>query len=217
MDGRPDGGTEPDPPVGVASLDEPVRRSRTSDTGDGTVSYLDQLTDTAFAEREDEAVVFFPYGSTGGAYLIERPARYRHIRRFVRGYLKRSLPTVAGAALVLTGAALWLSGADPRGLLAAAGVLVALLLTYGLHYRRRIRRLVAGLETVDASPDLLRNFWFPRAFPRLYRIQCWGAGFTIAAVVALAYLFPGVDGRLLGLAGGGVGMTAGWAWVRWRA
>lgn len=181
------------------------------------MGYLDQMTDTAFEEREDDTFVFFPYGALGSAYRIRQPARYRHIRRSLRGYLKTTLPAVSVVGLVLPLAALGLSGGEPVALLLAAAGLLAVLLATGLRYRRQVRRLTAGLEAVEASRDLLGALWFPTAYPRLFRMYCWGAGFTIAAVVALAYLFPDVDDRLLGLAGGGLGVTAGWAWVRGRA
>ena len=64
----------------------------------------------------------------------------------------------------------------------------------------------------DAHVDVERYLWFPTAFPELYEMNLWAAGFAMAALVALMTLFPGLDDGLTGLLAGAIGLAV--AWVR---
>ena len=175
------------------------------------MKYLTRIVDASFQEQEDGSVAFFPFGAAGDAYRLESPDRYRHIRDFVRGYLSHVLPAVVGVTLGVTLLAMWSTGGSGAGLLIAGLTCVAVLLACGLYYRRKVRRLVAGLETCDARVDVERYLWFPTAFPEMYEMHLWGAGFAAAALVALMMLFPGLDDGLTGLLAGAIGLVVAWA------
>lgn len=175
------------------------------------MSVLTRLVDASFQELEDGAVAFFPFGAAGEAYRIESPDRYRHIRGFVRRYLAHVLPAVAVVTLGVTLLALWRIGGSGAALLLAGATLVAVVLACWIYYRWTVRRLVAGLETCEARPDVERYLWFPTALPELYEMNLWAIGYTAVALAGLMVLFPGLDGRVAGLCAGAVGLLAGWA------
>lgn len=187
---------------------QPSQRERAA------VNFLTRLVDVSFQEQEDGSVAFFPFGAAGDTYRIESPARYRHIRGFVRRFLVQVLPAVVVVALAVTLLALWTIGASGRSLLVAGGTVIAVALACGVYYRSTVRRLVAGLETTEASIEVERHLWFPTAFPELYEMHLWAIGFTALALVALSLLFPGLDDRVAGLCAGAVGVLGGWARVR---
>ena len=178
------------------------------------MNFLTRLVDASFQEEDDGAVAFFPFGAAGGAYRIESPDRYRHIRGFVRRFLLHVLPGVAVVTLAVTMLALWGTGGSGGALLVAGGCVVAVVLVCGAFYRTMARRLVAGLESTDDSMDLERYLWLPTAFPELYEMNLWGIGFTAVALVALSLLFPGLDERVAGLCAGAVGLVGGWTMVK---
>lgn len=179
------------------------------------MQYLTRLVDIAFREQEDGSVAFFPYGAVGAAYRIESPDRYRHIRGFVRRYCLRTLPVIVVLGLALCALALWGMGGDVGPLVAAAASVAFLVLVAGVVYRTRVRRLVAGLETCDASFDVERHLFFPAMFPELYEMQLWGVAFGAVALYGLVKLFPDADTRFVGLAAGALGLVGGWITVRW--
>lgn len=178
------------------------------------MNYLTRLIDVSFREQEDGSVAFFPYGAAGDAYRLESPERYRRIRGFVRRYLLHVLPTVIGVTLAVTLLALWGSGGSPEALAVAAGCFVAVVAVCGSFYRRKVRRLVAGLDTCEASVDVARYLCFPTAFPELYEMNLWAMGFTAAALLGLTVLFPTLDARIAGLCAGAVGLVGGWVKVK---
>lgn len=180
------------------------------------VEYLTRLVDIAFRELEDGSVAFFPYGAAGDAYRIESPARYRHIRSFVRRYYLRTLPVIVVLGLGLTSLAMWGMGGGVASLVAAAVSVAFLVLVAGVTYRTRVRRLVAGLDTCDASLDVERYLFFPGTFPDLYEMHLWGVGFAAAALFGLMSIFPDADARLVGLGAGALGLAGGWAKVTWK-
>ena len=165
-----------------------------------------------FSIEVDNFTPFFPFGATGDAYRLESPDRYHHIRDFVRRYLLHVLPAVIGVTLTVTLLALWSLGGSVTALIIAGVACAAVVLACGLYYRAKIRRLVAGLDTCDARVDVERYLWFPTAFPEMYEMHLWGAGFAMVALVALMMLFPGLDDGLTGLLAGAIGLAV--AWVR---